>query len=82
MRTAAVRTLYMVLLLVLGCKRREPVQWLGIDRTAVSCARTAILSSALTCIGAGREYNCLSDDGEWTWRCAEVHAVTSRAEEQ
>lgn len=74
-RTAAC----MALLLVLGCKRREyvPPVWLGMDRSAVSCALGhAWLGELATCIGASHVYQCISDDGAKTWRCAEVHAVT------
>lgn len=74
-----------VLLLVLGCKRREyvPPVWHGLDRSTVSCAYDSAQRLGLaTCIGSGRVYKCVSEDGEQTWHCAEVRDVTSRAEAQ
>lgn len=75
-----------VLLLVLGCKRREyvPPVWHGLDRSTVSCAYDDVRypHGQATCLGTGHVYKCISEDGEHTWHCAEVHAATQRAEAQ
>lgn len=66
-------------LLVAACKRRAPEQWIGMDRTTVSCADDGNWLRA-TCVGGGRIYTCVRDWGERTWRCAEQRVVAPMAE--
>lgn len=64
-----------VAVLVLGCRTEpEPVQWLGMERSTVSCGYESTLRDNLTCIGTGHVYKCVTDDWR-TWRCAEVRRV-------
>lgn len=62
-----------IALALAACDTRS-VQWFGLGpgRAEVSCDYST-LGWVATCIGGGRSYKCISEDG-LTWRCAEERA--------
>lgn len=65
--------------LALACNvHREPAQWHGMDRSAVSCVDDGWY--AANCIGAGRMYRCIREAGSTVWQCAVSRAMLPAAE--
>lgn len=68
-----------VLLLVsFGCRRHGEERWVGMERGAVSCDYDSRRQQ--TCVGMGRVYTCIRDQGHWVWNCAEWHGARATVE--
>ena len=67
-----------VLLLVLAAC--DSPGWVGVDRANVACSGEHdghLFQRHATCIGGGRMFRCVRDDGPW--QCVEVNPMPERA---
>lgn len=57
-----------------GCEKSTPDAWTGIDRVSAKCVFTDqdYPHGAARCVGSGRVYECVRENHDGDWACAEV----------